>query len=739
MADNVVETILVKLGLDGSSYNRDADKAIKTNEKLNKSVEKTDKVVGAVATTMGRWFSVIAMATGVGKLISEVQRLNDELFHLEKNLGMSAETIKSWQGAAGAMGGSASGMTSSMKSLNMAMNDFVIMGDSSMLPYMNALGVSMVDAQGKLRDTDKVMLDLADSFSKMDREQAFSLASKMGIDEGTFNTLVQGRKEMEKMIEYQKTMYKSSEAELQASRELSKNRALLGQHWESLKTMLANVLIPVFVKLSEVMLGMFEYLQKHQRAVQAVFKGLAFIIGAVLTPILFKAAVAALAFIAPFAPFILVVTALGTAFIALYDDYKTWAEGGKSLFDWGKFSLDIDTSKISVDSLKKGFAYLLTGYTDWASAAENGREWLKLKGFIQDNETSVASLTQGFKNLAREVLDEVIPTLKGYASIITKIFNGDFNGALLEAKSMGEEFWRRTKATGSAVLNHVGNAANIATGQQLFDTSTGSAPQYIPLPPMQSTAQNDAGFTPKGTPTKGFTADKAKTIARVAKNIGVSPNDLAAVISFETGGTFSPSAKNPTSSATGLIQFMKGSGGTKGQYYGMSRDKFGSLSFDEQMKYVERYFKERDGRFKAGNEGKNTVADVYTAVTGYGYRDVPQYNKKGKRIDPYFLNRVWDSNGDGYIAKGEMVQNDSFKKHQREYFPQSNATEQQESMRQGSNAMPANMQSRSANIRNDVNIGDINVYTTASTISGTTTDAMGAVNNQIGMIVPAFT
>ncbi|WP_236266381.1 hypothetical protein, partial [Escherichia coli] len=171
------------------------------NDKLNKSVSETDKNVGNVTKTLARWFSVAAAATGILKMVDQVQKLNDELYHLERNLGMSASTIKNWQGAAGAMGGSAQGMTESIKSLNMGMNDFVTMGDTTLLPFMNALGVGMVDAQGKLRKTDDVMLDLADSFSKMDREQAFSIASKMGIDEGTFNTLVQGRKEMEKMIE----------------------------------------------------------------------------------------------------------------------------------------------------------------------------------------------------------------------------------------------------------------------------------------------------------------------------------------------------------------------------------------------------------------------------------------------------------------------------------------------------------------------------------------------------------
>uniref|UniRef100_UPI00321B7D30 hypothetical protein n=1 Tax=Chryseobacterium sp. TaxID=1871047 RepID=UPI00321B7D30 len=414
MAENIVESIIVKLGLDGSQYNREADKAIKNNAKLNKSVNDTDKIIGNVTKTIGKWFSVLAVATGVTKLIDEVQKLNDELYFLERNLGMSATTIKNWQGAAGAMGGSADGMTQSIKSLNMGMNDFVMMGDTTLLPFMDALGVSMVDAQGNARKTDQVMLDLADSFSKMDREQAFSIASKMGIDEGTFNTLVQGRKEMEKMLEYQSKMYKSSEEELKVSRQLSQNRALLNQHWESMKTMMANAIMPLFLKLSEIALSFFEYLQEHQKEVQAVFKGMAFVIGAILIPILTKALVALVAFIAPFAPFILVVGALGAAFGLLYDDYKTWAEGGKSLFDWGAFKKYIDDSTLSTDNLKNAF-----------------------------------------KNLSAEIINSAMPTLRGYAEVIQKLLSGDFRGA-------GSQAWEMIKQFGA----NVGDVIDDLTGQQ---------------------------------------------------------------------------------------------------------------------------------------------------------------------------------------------------------------------------------------------------------------------------------
>ncbi|ARB06747.1 lysozyme like domain [Acinetobacter phage WCHABP12] len=667
MAENIVESIIVKLGLDGSQYNREAEKAKSNNDKLNKSVSETDKAVSTVTGTITRFFGILAAATGILRMVDQVQKLNDELYHLERNLGMSASTIKNWQGAAGAMGGSAQGMTESIKSLNMGMNDFVTMGDTTLLPFMNALGVGMVDAQGKLRKTDDVMLDLADSFSKMDREQAFSIASKMGIDEGTFNTLVQGRKEMEKMLEYQSKMYKSSEEELKASRQLAQNRALLGQHWESLKTMMADAIIPLFVKLSEVALGIFEYLQEHEDQVKGVFTAISFTIGAILIPILAKATIAALAFIAPFAPFILVVGALGAAFGLLYDDYKTWAEGGKSLFDWGAFKKYIDDSTLSVDNLKNAFS-----------------------------------------NLGKDMLNNAIPTLKGYAEILNKLVSGDFKGAALQAWDMLKNYYSRaadfvddlTGQKQGTLANAVGNLVNPGTSP-----ATGNA---------------QASYK-----SKAFTPEKAASIARVAKNIGVNPNDLAAVISFETGGTFSPSKRNPNSSATGLIQFMAGSGGTKGKYYGMTRDQFGSLSFDEQMKYVEKYFKDRSSRFRAGNEAKNTTGDVYGAVTGYGY-------KKGSR--EYELNKVWDSNKNGIIEKGEMVQNPSFRAHQRKYFDMSNVAAVQQSTRQGDfiDLTKARQNQSTANKANEVqvNVGDINIQTSSSTVTGNVQDAMGAIKDQ---------
>lgn len=146
---------------------------------------------------------------------------------------------------------------------------------------------------------------------------------------------------------------------------------------------------------------------------------------------------------------------------------------------------------------------------------------------------------------------------------------------------------------------------------------------------------------------KGEIAD---AIQWAAADLKINPNDLAAVISFETRGTFSPAAKNPNSSATGLIQFMA----DKYKSYGYTRNEFAALGANEQMKYVVQYLKGR-----GIGQGSN-LSDIYSAVAGWGY-------KKGTKA--YELNRVWDANRDGYVAKGEAVKAKAFQPHIKNYFP----------------------------------------------------------------------
>lgn len=729
MASNTVEQIFVELLLNAKGYNKDADQAIKKSDKLEgglKGVEKQSKStgknletltggLGKVVKGIAGLATVIAAGTGLLKLAEEARKANDELNFLSQNLGMSSKEVKAWQGAAAAMGGSAQGMSNDMKNLNSSMNDFKMTGESSMLPMFNTLGVSMVDAQGKIRDTDKVMLDLADSMSRMNREEAVLMGQKLGFDEGTVNTLLQGRDAMKQMVDYHKQMYSSSKEELEASRKLSENQAKLGAHWASMKLMIGNAIVPLLIKMSDIALKFFEFLQRHQKTVKNVFQGLGIFLGMLVVPLLGKALLALTAFIAPFAPFLLVVGALGAAFIALYDDYKTWAEGGNSLFNWGAFSDYINNAKFSTENLGKGFLHLIGDYESWADVAQDGKAWLKLKGFIDDNGVSLKSLANGFRNVAEELVKSTIPTLKGYGEILSKIFSGDFKGAAFQAGQMIRNFAdqeiERAKSWGSRLMGSV----DVATGQEVGTLAGTSVMNnqggYAPL--LDLIAKGEVGTTGAGGYNTAYRGAKISSQSMFGKNLtqltfGELKQLQKANIADQAKRGI-PASKR--SSAMGRYQNIYT---TLGDYMAGAGLKDTDLFSPENQDKMAIAMM-RKGRFGLDNvkAGKATVGQFQNEVLARQWASIKTTGGRGR----------YDNDGINMASHGSASQISQAAAIAMGTMPQANIP--------SGIAKPSN--SKTTNV--DVNINKVEVKSTASTITGTVNDAMTAAQNSFFQLV----
>lgn len=250
--------------------------------------------------------------------------------------------------------------------------------------------------------------------------------------------------------------------------------------------------------------------------------------------------------------------------------------------------------------------------------------------------------------IARLADQDISASLSSYAAqldFIDNLGSGKRESRFLTAAKQQEELRRQLGLTGQAVQ------ANAAAEEDAAKKAEANAKKQASA---AATASKAASLIPKAV---------SDAILDGAKKLGINPNDLAAVISFETGGTFSTNARNPTSSATGLIQFMEGSDNKDdGKYFGMTRDQFGNLLPLQQMDHVVSYLKGRGIGPGAG------VAEVYDAVAGYGY-------KRGSA--GYESNKVWDVNNDGVVAKGEAVTGKRFKQHIKDYYGDGVAIAQQ--------------------------------------------------------------
>lgn len=144
----------------------------------------------------------------------------------------------------------------------------------------------------------------------------------------------------------------------------------------------------------------------------------------------------------------------------------------------------------------------------------------------------------------------------------------------------------------------------------------------------------------------GWDDDAINATKTVAKNLGISPADLMAVMHFESG--MNPKAVNPYSGASGLIQFMPAT--AKG--LGTSVESIRRMGIDSQLHYVYKYLLPYKGRMK-------DLADVYLAVFFPAAIGKPNsYALQTKRLSAGLIakqNPVFDTNKDGKITKGEIL------------------------------------------------------------------------------------
>lgn len=131
-----------------------------------------------------------------------------------------------------------------------------------------------------------------------------------------------------------------------------------------------------------------------------------------------------------------------------------------------------------------------------------------------------------------------------------------------------------------------------------------------------------------------------RELVALATRLGLSADFLAAVISFETGGTFDPAIRNPSSGATGLIQFMP----STAKQLGTSTDALARMSAVDQLEFVERYYAPVANRIA-------TLSDHYLAVFApIGLGRGPDFVLYASPSSAYEQNKALDHAGDGTIT-----------------------------------------------------------------------------------------
>ena len=160
-------------------------------------------------------------------------------------------------------------------------------------------------------------------------------------------------------------------------------------------------------------------------------------------------------------------------------------------------------------------------------------------------------------------------------------------------------------------------------------------------------------YTPGEVPEEVSSDTEFTTaVTNLAKKYDLNEDDLYAVMSFETGGTFDPAKKNMAGSgATGLIQFTN----STARGLGTTTEALARMSRTEQLKYVDKYFSNKG--IQGGNIEDLYMSILFPAAVGkpsnfvlFGRGAIAGYGP-GSRA--YSQNRGLDRNNDGSVTKAE--------------------------------------------------------------------------------------
>lgn len=146
--------------------------------------------------------------------------------------------------------------------------------------------------------------------------------------------------------------------------------------------------------------------------------------------------------------------------------------------------------------------------------------------------------------------------------------------------------------------------------------------------------------------------DFCAKVTWIGDTLGFLPGWLMACMAFETGRSFSSSVKNPASSATGLIQFMR----QTAVDLGTTVEALSRMTPESQLNFVYKYFK---ARIKEHGPVRS-LEDCYMAILWPAAMGKPVdhplfINDIAKARDSYDVNKGLDTNKDGTVTKAEAA------------------------------------------------------------------------------------
>ncbi|UVW51091.1 lytic transglycosylase domain-containing protein [Klebsiella variicola] len=352
-------------------------------------------VAGTTLKAIELGVKVEAAALSVVAFTAKIASGLDDLYWASQRTGATVEGIKQIGYAVSQVGGSVDGARGSLENLARFMRN-----NPGAEGFLNRLGVQTRDASGNMRDMATIFTGVGRRLSSMPYYRANQYAQMLGLDENTLMAMRRGIGQfsgeytaMAKAIGYNADVAAVSSNKFMTS--LRSFGLMAGMARDKIGSSLADGLAGSLDRLRRQILENFP---KIEGAITGTVKGILWA-GEMVGRVIYRLIQAAsdirawwigldsdtqkliqtlggllvawrLLNAAMLASPVSWVLALAAAILLLYDDYRTWKEGGKSLIDWKQWEPAIEKAKAAILWLRDKLLGLKGDVGGWQNAFE---------------------------------------------------------------------------------------------------------------------------------------------------------------------------------------------------------------------------------------------------------------------------------------------------------------------------------------------------------------------------------
>ncbi len=217
----VIDSLVVEFGLDPSKFTQGQKEAMEAMRRLQAQALAGGKEVEAQGAKFSEYFGRIKRealgfagllfgGASIKEFIQNITTLDAATSRMSRILNLSAHELSAWQNTARLAGGSAESITGALNGFNQEINRFMLTGQGSFLPVLNAMGLSLKDEQGNIKTTTDLFVEMSEAMEKMNPENkgrsAAMLSMIPGMNQETINLLLKGPDNLRQMVSEMRTL-----------------------------------------------------------------------------------------------------------------------------------------------------------------------------------------------------------------------------------------------------------------------------------------------------------------------------------------------------------------------------------------------------------------------------------------------------------------------------------------------------------------------------------------------------